>query len=95
VKWIKTRSEARVKKIMKGVHFFLDFQIQPDKLGTMKLKTYLEFKQKSVRQVAKDLGVTRSWLYEVVNERQPAGRKLALRIVEWSGGAVRLEDLWA
>ncbi|MFO7785244.1 MAG: hypothetical protein R6V25_11475, partial [Desulfatiglandales bacterium] len=62
--------------------------------ASMKLKTYLEFKSISVAQAAKKLDVTPSWLYEIVAGRKPAGRKLALKIVEWSGGDVRLEDLW-
>lgn len=73
---------------------FLDKGIFSDMVGAMKLKTYLEFKQKSMHMAAKELGITRSWMYEVLMERKPPGRKLALRIVEWSDGAVRLEDLW-
>ena len=58
----------------------------------MKLKDYLELKRITDREASTQLGITREYLNMVKNGR-PAGRKLALRVVAWSKGAVTLEEL--
>ena len=61
----------------------------------MKLKTYLELKKISTTRAAKELGVTRTYLYEIMGKRMIPGRQLAQRIITWSQGDVRYEDLWS
>ena len=60
----------------------------------MELKTYLEFKRIGVADAADQLEVTRQHLYAVLSGRYEPGRKLALKIVEWSDNAVTLQDMW-
>jgi hypothetical protein len=52
----------------------------------------MEFKSITDQQAADELGVQRQWLNAVKNGT-PAGRKLALKILEWSKGAVTLEEV--
>lgn len=59
----------------------------------MKLNDYIVWKQLSKKVVAKDLKISRQRLWEIIN-KNPPGRKLAMRIVDWSDGQVRFEDLW-
>jgi hypothetical protein len=61
----------------------------------MKLKTYIELKRISKTRVAKELRITPTYVYEILASRMIPGRKLAQRIVEWSQGDVRFEDLWS
>ena len=60
----------------------------------MNLKTYLEFKQIPVKRGAAELKIARGYLHEIISGKRPPGRKLAQRIVDWTDGAVRYEDLW-
>ncbi len=60
----------------------------------MKLKDYIKDKGLTTRKVAKELGISRGYLFELMAERTLAGRVTALRIVEWSDGMVKLQDLW-
>lgn len=60
----------------------------------MKLKTYLEFKQIPVKEAAMQLKIARGYMHEILSEKRPPGRKLAQRIIDWSGGAVTYQDLW-
>ena len=61
----------------------------------MKLQTYLELKRIGKTRAAKELSITRTYLYEILGKRMIPGRKLAQKIVEWSEGDVRYEDLWS
>ncbi|MBW1678373.1 MAG: helix-turn-helix domain-containing protein [Deltaproteobacteria bacterium] len=60
----------------------------------MKLQTYLKLNGIGITEAAKQLGCTRQWIHEIISGRQPAGRKMAIKIVKWTDGEVRLEDLW-
>jgi len=60
----------------------------------MKLKDYIEFKRIGKTRVAKDLKITRQYLYEILKGNMSPGRKLAQRIAEWSENAVTFQDLW-
>ena len=60
----------------------------------MKLTTYLELKRISNSRATKELRISRQYLYEILRGRMKPGRKLGQRIVEWSQGDVRYEDLW-
>jgi predicted DNA-binding transcriptional regulator AlpA len=61
---------------------------------TMKLETYMKFNGITVREAANQLGRTPAWIYEIVSGRKTPGSKLARKIVDWSEGEVRFEDLW-
>lgn len=61
---------------------------------SMTFKTYLQVKKISTTRAAKELGVTRTYLYEIIARRMIPGRKLAQKIVAWSNGDIRYEDLW-
>jgi hypothetical protein len=63
-------------------------------IATMKIETYLEFKGLPVAKAAKELKITRGYLYEILKKTRRPGRKLALRIRDWSDGAVGFDDLW-
>lgn len=60
----------------------------------MTLKTYLQLKKISTTRAAKELQVTRTYLYEIIAKRMIPGRILAQRIVQWSNGDIRYEDMW-
>lgn len=60
----------------------------------MKLNDYLEFKRISKTRAAKELGITRKYIHDILAGRMGPGRKLATKIINWSDGAVRYEDLW-
>ena len=60
----------------------------------MNLKTYLEFKHIPVKKAAGELKIARGYMHEIISGKRPPGRKLAQRIVDWTDGAVRYEDLW-
>ena len=60
----------------------------------MKLGTYLEFKQIPVVQAASQLKIKRQYLYAILKDGKKPGRKLAMRIKEWSDNAVDYGDLW-
>ena len=60
----------------------------------MKLKTFLNLTQKPVTQAAKELGIARTYLHAILSEKRAPGRKLADRIIQWSDGAVKYDDLW-
>jgi hypothetical protein len=61
---------------------------------SMKLGTYIELKKISKTRAAKELQITRTYLYEILGNRMIPGRKLAQKISQWSQGDVRYEDLW-
>ena len=63
-------------------------------MATMKLQNYIKERNLSLDQTAKDLGITKAWLYELVSERMEPGRKLAFEIMKWSDGMVKMKDLW-
>ena len=63
-------------------------------MSAMDLKTYFDFKKIKVADASKDLGVTKAHIYALIAGTYEPGRKLAVRIVAWSGNAVQLSDLW-
>jgi DNA-binding XRE family transcriptional regulator len=63
-------------------------------LPAMKLNDYLKLKGMTKTQAAKELGITRKYIHEILAGKMGPGRKLATRIIEWSQGAIRYEDLW-
>ena len=60
----------------------------------MKLKEYLEWKRVGKSRAAKELKISRQYLFEILRERMIPGRELAQRIVEWTGNSVTFQDLW-
>jgi len=58
----------------------------------MKLKDYLELSKQTQISAARELGCTRQHLGTIVNGA-PAGRKLGVKILQWSKGAVGLDDV--
>jgi hypothetical protein len=65
-----------------------------EKGGVMKLDKYLEKKGLSAEKAAEELGITRQHMQSLRMYRSPAGRKLAGKIIAWSGGEVGYDDLW-
>jgi len=59
----------------------------------MELKEYIKWKRLSTPEVLEALDITRQHLWNITNGH-PTGRKLALKIIRWSGGQVRFEDMW-
>ena len=60
----------------------------------MKLKEYLEWKQIAKGVAAKELKISRQYLYEILRGRMIPGRDVAQEIVKWSQGTVTFQDLW-
>uniref|UniRef100_A0A6M3JNK6 Putative DNA binding, helix-turn-helix domain containing protein n=1 Tax=viral metagenome TaxID=1070528 RepID=A0A6M3JNK6_9ZZZZ len=60
----------------------------------MKLDEYIKEREITVIQAAEELGITRGYLYEILGGRMPPGRKLAIKITEWSQNIVKFNDLW-
>lgn len=60
----------------------------------MKITEYFELKKIDKTQAAKDLMITKAYLYEILGNRTVPGRILAQRIVKWSNGDIRFNDLW-
>lgn len=59
----------------------------------MQLKNYRIQNKLSVAKVAQNLSVTRQHIYEIERGSAFPGRSLALRISEYTNGAVSVEDL--
>jgi plasmid maintenance system antidote protein VapI len=57
-----------------------------------KLLNYIKL-HGSVAQAARELNVSRTHLSNIIYEKYPPGRKLAIRIQEWSRGAVSASEL--
>lgn len=60
----------------------------------MKLADYIYEKRLTQAQAADGIGISRPYLCDILNERAIPGRATAFKIVKWSEGMVRLEDLW-
>jgi len=60
----------------------------------MKLSAYLKLSKKTVTQTAKELKINRQYLHAILLGKMVPGRKLAMRIKQWSENAVNYEDLW-
>ena len=60
----------------------------------MKLNEYIKEREISVPQAAIELGVTRQYLYELIAGRKAPGKKLMIRIIDWSQNIIKLHDLW-
>ena len=60
----------------------------------MKLKSYLNFTKKSVTQAAKELKINRQYLHCLLVGKNNPGRKLAMRIREWSDNTIDYKDMW-
>lgn len=54
----------------------------------MNLKSYLEHNQISPAKAAKELNISRGHFYQLLLPEHTAGKKLALRIMQWSNGAI-------
>lgn len=60
----------------------------------MRLRDYIKERQVPIEDAAKGIGITPGYLYELIAERMVPGRITAFLIVKWSGGMVKLNDLW-
>jgi len=59
-----------------------------------KLNEYFILKNIDKNHAAKELTITKAYLYEILGGRTVPGRVLAQRIVKWSNGDIRFDDLW-
>jgi len=60
----------------------------------MKLKEYLEWKQIAKGVAAREIKISRQYLYEILRGRMVPGRDVAQAIVKWTDGYVTFEELW-
>ncbi len=60
----------------------------------MKLETYIQERRITHGDAARQMGISRQYLNEIVNGKRVPGRAVAFKVVKWSSGMVRLEDLW-
>jgi len=60
----------------------------------MKLIEYIKQREISVDMAAKEIGITRGYLYEIIGGRMSPGKKTALNIIKWSQNLVKYNDLW-
>lgn len=58
----------------------------------MKLKAYLKLRGIGPKAAAKELDISRGWMMAILAGK-PCGRTLAVRIEDWSEGAVSRDDL--
>lgn len=62
-------------------------------MGDMHLAQYIVKRKTSVPAAAAELGCTRGYLWRVAKRWSCPRPELAAKIVSWSGGKVRLQDL--
>lgn len=60
----------------------------------MNLKTYRQQKGLTLEQVGAAIGANKSTVQRIENAKTMPKRSMARRIVDWSGGAVTLADLY-
>lgn len=60
----------------------------------MKIKEYIDERRLTQEEAAKEIGVSRQYLCDIINNKAIPGRQVALKIVTWSSGMVKLKDLW-
>ena len=60
----------------------------------MELKELIKLKKLTVTAAAKEIGISRQMLSDIINNRFPAGAHSARLIFKWSDGAVGMQDLW-
>lgn len=60
----------------------------------MDLRECLYRKRKSQTEAAEELGITREYLNEIINQKEKPSRILADRIIEWSGKKITYSELW-
>ena len=60
----------------------------------MKLSQYIAERRITQAEAAKGIGISRPYLSDILNEKVIPGRAVAFKIVNWTQGMVRLEDLW-
>jgi hypothetical protein len=60
----------------------------------MKLPAYLKLTKKTVTQAAKELSINRQYMHCLLVGKNKPGRKLAMRIREWSQDAIGYDDMW-
>ena len=60
----------------------------------MKLFEYREYQNKSQDECAKELNISRQYYNEIETGRREPGKKLIKDIIVWSGGLIKLTDLW-
>ena len=58
----------------------------------MILREYINYKALRINHVAKQLGISRSYVYDLINYKHYPSRKLALRIEEWSKGEITVME---
>ena len=60
----------------------------------MKLTDYIYEKRITQEEAAKQIGVSRQYLCDILNKKAIPGRQVAEKILKWSGNMIRYEDLW-
>lgn len=59
----------------------------------MKLSEYLKFKKITQTAACKEIGISRQMLNYILNGRARPGVDVIKKIISWSNGDVRFEDL--
>ena len=57
------------------------------------LQEFIKLKKLSQADAAKEIGISRTYLNLLLNERLPAGRSVCVKISRWSAGKVNLAPL--
>jgi len=81
-----------VNKIMHLDTIFVDSSKEMTIMGLMKLNDYIKLIEVSQGKAAKQLGIKRQYLNQVIHGTKP-GDELVKKIRVWSNGAVKINDL--
>ncbi len=57
-----------------------------------KLERYLKLKKISKSQAARELGISRQYVY-MLADGYPAGKKTAMRVAQWSEGFIQATEI--
>ena len=60
----------------------------------MKLAEYIKYKKLTQEDASKAIGISRQMLNMILKKRAVPGREVTKKIVAWSNGDVKIEDLW-
>ena len=61
----------------------------------MKLAEYIEERHITQEIAAKEIGISRQYLCNILKEKKVPGRQVAFKIKKWSHSLVGFKDLWS
>ena len=63
-------------------------------MPTMEVKKLIKLRNLTVTDAAKQIGISRQLLSDIIHGKAQAGGLAARKIMTWSDGAVQISDLW-